>query len=159
MSSVTIRDALVTKLRTISGVVNVHTREPRFEFPEDIVEHAVDPVGEAQTEYWVVRRRSSVPHTSEMDAEVAICDLHWHHTYEVSYKIAYVENVSEDTFQSQIDTVLATMQNVRSLDGLVFGNQAPMMLERIQPTIIGNILGEEAVFSVTFIEIVTANYV
>lgn len=155
LDTLVIRSAIKAKLEA-AGAENVYTEDPRLIDWEAVV----DSLRQTNREYvqcWVMRRVSSIPHTSETNhGRVPTCEVHWEHTYNITLFFGYIEAVSEDVMQALVDTILSYFQSVRTLDGLVFGNARPLALQGIQPAELGGIGGYEARFALTFYDVQTS---
>lgn len=152
LDTLTIKTAIKTKLEA-AGAQNVYTEDPKLVDWEAVVDSLRQP-NQEYVQCWVMRRVSSIAHTSDTDhGRVPTCEVHWDHTYNVTMFFGYIEGVSEDVMQALIDTILTYFQSVRTLDDLVFGIARPLSLQSIRPAELGGVGGYEADFSLSVYDI------
>lgn len=146
-----IAEAIASELR-LAGAEHVYVNYPKISDFEQLLDELQDS-GDYLS-FWFVRRRSSMPMTSETNrGRVPIgCQVHWIHRFEVGFFIGEREE-AQDYLQEMIDDILGHFAAVRTLGELVFGIERPLVLENVVPFEAWNVGGWLATFELAVYDI------
>lgn len=146
-----IAEAIAAELR-LAGASHVYVNYPKISDFEQLADELRDP--EDFISFWFVRRRASLPMTSETNrGRVPIgCQVHWIHRFEVGFFVGERES-AQPYLQESIDDILEHFAAVRTLGELVFGIERPLTLESVAPFEAWGVGGWLAVFELAVYDI------
>lgn len=146
-----IQAEIKTQLELVSGVENVYEDDRN---PQDVQAWLEQFVNSAETrvQTWRIRRNRSLALTSEAPRGQFVprgSETWYQHQFEVDLFYGWREGLTETEFQDLIDDVLDQFKNKRSLGA--WSATAPLMLNRTQMGVLGDMYGHQAFFGVEVI--------